>query len=151
MNDRIESVGPDQTPAPRTAHSALGFGRLIVEHVDAKGSPKTGRLEEIPTSTHVSAIGTVTTVTPIPSLTDPDGDPVGAWVIITATDGTKANIHVAGDRYPLLFGELVEDTRVEVFGTVLEGDTYSPPLIEARTIRTLPARPPLLILVGGAR
>lgn len=142
---------PRPTTFPRTAHSVLGFGRLIVEFIDANRLPKTGRLEDIATGTHVSAIGRVTTVTPIPSLIDPAGDPVGAWVVITATDGTKANLHVPADRYQQLFGDLVEDTRVEVYGTVLEGDDFSPPLIEARTVRSLPTHPQRLTTVGGAR
>jgi hypothetical protein len=146
----MKANGPTRTTGTRTAHSVLGFGRLIVEHLDANGSPKTGRLEDITTGTHVSATGTITAITLIPSRNS-DSDPIGAGVIITGTDRTKGNLEISAALYQRVFGDLVEGDRIQATGTVIEGDDFTPPLITVRAVRRMTARPPLMTLVGGAR
>lgn len=117
--------------------SLYGHGRLIVEYVASTG-PRMDRLHNVSAGLHVSAIGTITTVTTVP---DDESDfererPDFAWVILTATDGTSCTAYLAEDRYLALFGDVAEGFRVEVYGVVRTVD-MAPPYIEARTVRVL--------------
>lgn len=116
--------------------SLYGHGRLIVEYVASTG-PKTGRLSELAAGLHVSAIGTITSIDLIPSEDDPEGEPAGAWVKLTATDGTNCTVGFNASQYTRHWGSLLENARVEVYGTTAEMSPFFPRLIEARTVRVL--------------
>lgn len=116
--------------------SLYGHGRLIVEFLAATG-PKTGRLNDLQAGLHVSAIGTITAIELIPSEDDPEGEPAGAWVKLTATDGTNCTLAVDAGQYRRYFGDLLEGARAEVYGTVRSYDPFFPRLIEVRTVRLL--------------
>ncbi|GAA1111795.1 hypothetical protein [Streptomyces javensis] len=115
-------------------------GRLIVEFIGGLG-PDTRHLDVVASGEMVTATGTITGV----NLVGHDEYP-RAIVTVTGADGESAQCTVDTEHYLDLWGYLVEDTRVQVRGTVRRPLLEMPALIDVKAIR-----PALSVVAAQAR
>lgn len=123
---------------PLSAARVLGYGRLPVDHANG-----TGPLDETPLGTLVTATGTITRIT----MAGTNDAPRAFATLSAGRAGTSATVNVGSDHYLSLFGYLVEDTEVEIEGTVRQPFEDWPPLIDATGVRPLPVP----VVAGGLR